>query len=73
MNTQTEVLKLCKTLKEKRIEKKISQTELGKMLNLMHSSVSRMEKKTFNISLEKFIKWADAFELEISLIPKEKI
>jgi transcriptional regulator with XRE-family HTH domain len=73
MNTQTEVLNLCEILKTRRSQKKINQTELGKILNLTHSSVSRMEKKTFNISLEKFIKWADALDLEISLIPKAKI
>ena len=72
MNTQTEVLNLCEILKTKRSQKKINQTELGEMLNLTHSSVSRMEKKTFNISLEKFIKWADALDLTISLIPKTK-
>lgn len=50
---------LIDQLKEKRIEQGISQNKLAKETNMANTTVLRMENKTMDITLDKFISLAN--------------
>ncbi len=54
-------------IKKARKEKKLTQEELGKLINVQKAQISRLEKNTNNISLETIIKVFKAMNVKIKL------
>ncbi len=54
-------------IKKARKEKKLTQEELGKLVNVQKAQISRLEKNTNNISLETIIKVFKAMNVKIKL------
>lgn len=62
---------LIDKLKEKRIEQGISQNKLAKETNMANTTVLRMENKTMDITLDKFISLANELGYSLKLVQKD--
>lgn len=62
---------LIEQLKEKRIEQGISQNKLAKETNMANTTVLRMENKTMDITLDKFISLANELGYSLKLVKKD--
>ncbi len=54
-------------IKKARKEKKLTQEELGKLINVQKAQISRIENNTNNISLETILKVFKAMNVKIKL------
>lgn len=64
---------LIKTLKAQREAKKFSQRELAEKIGVPQSHISKIESGKVNPRLSSFIDMARALNLEVVLIPQEKL
>lgn len=58
--------KLIKNLQKKRLEKKMSQSDIAKITGLSQQAISRIETFQYSPSLPNLIKYMDAIEIDIN-------
>ncbi|MDO9333465.1 MAG: helix-turn-helix transcriptional regulator [Dehalococcoidales bacterium] len=63
---------MIRGLIERRNQLRMSQTQLAKVIGTKQPAISRLEKGDYNTTLRTFFKVADALDLDISLIVREK-
>lgn len=62
---------LFEQLKQKRKDKKLDQTTLGKMAGLSQSTISQVEKGDKGLSLESLVRVCESLGLELQIIDKQ--
>ena len=63
---------LIRSLIRRRLQLRISQTQLAKTVGTKQPAISRLEKGDYNTTLKTFFKVAEALELDVSLKAKGK-
>ncbi len=57
-------IKSGKFIKQLRKETGLTQTKFGEAINLSQGNVSDIEKNRYDVTLSKFIKWCEVFEIK---------
>jgi HTH-type transcriptional regulator / antitoxin HipB len=64
---------LAELSRDHRTQKKLSQAEVGDRVGLRQKTVSAFESKPASTKLDTFFRLLSALDLELHIIPKEKI
>jgi HTH-type transcriptional regulator / antitoxin HipB len=64
---------LAELSRDYRTQKKLSQAEVGDRVGLRQKTVSAFESKPTSTKLDTFFRLLSALDLELHIIPKEKI
>lgn len=68
-----ETQKIINALREARLAKGMSQTELSKLSGVPQAQISRIEANNVDIRLSSFATLAHALDLEITLVPRKAV